>query len=172
KAIQKFKSADVLKIAIDSLQVTQGNLWKVKRLCIYSTFYNLSDFPLYIIANMKYFSMTNAVLYDSSGKKIYDNAIALDFIPDEIPDSTNFFKIEPHSFLKYPPEFMSVDYSSEKRYSIKILYSNKKRNKLPVVFNDKLNYKNAVYYFNMALRGDYASSNFLLYDNYKISQVK
>ena len=173
--LKKLKSENVLKVTLDSLGIENKSAY---RLIVYSTFHNETDTPLYVIANQDFANTVFAKVYNSNGGlvKPYQWMISCLIPLLSPPMSSDFFKIEPHSSIKYAPVYLDhydfADYISD-TYAIKLNYSNEKWSSLPgYPQGNKQDYLKWVLYFNMALRGDYISTDSLLFDNSKISKVK
>lgn len=83
--------------------------------------------------------------------------------------------IKPHSSIKYPVLILfynNFNLYSHDTNSIKLEYTNERRERMPgILFNPEEDNKNVKYYFDMALRGDYISSNSLIYNNKKINKI-
>jgi hypothetical protein len=170
--IQELDQEHILKITLDSLGIDDSVNSCLK---VYSTLRNETDTPLYIIVDQEFANMVSAVIHSSGGEAIEPSTLFASCLV-RLPMSSHFFKIEPHSSLKYPPVLLSR-YNFRKYpagiYSIKLEYFNKKWLQLPgVPRGSKQNYLEHVFYYNAALRGKYVSSNSLQFDNSGISKVK
>ncbi|MDR3628020.1 MAG: carboxypeptidase-like regulatory domain-containing protein [Ignavibacteriaceae bacterium] len=171
--LQKLQPESILKITLDSITIDDSEIAELK---VYSTFYNETDTPVYVIANMPRFYFVTGEIKNSSNEKINENVGLFHCVERELPLALEFIKIDPHSSIKYPPVYLDLYYFSKYPrdvYSVKLKYYYARPDRLPgLLHNQKGDYKIPMYYFNMALRGEYLSSNSLQFDNSKYSQVK
>lgn len=177
KSIEKYhdyfktlKPTDVLKIRLDSLTFSK-RYWK-----LYSTFYNKTDSIIYVIKELECLRLAEPVIMNSKGKMMKRNMVSIDCMGKSLPDSSDIIKIFPHDSANYSPVtimFHNFKYYPKDIYSIKLKYKYKRRKTLPGAFaNPKINYekklRKQIYYFNIALRGDYTSDDSLIFNNSKV----
>ncbi|MGE5432906.1 MAG: carboxypeptidase regulatory-like domain-containing protein [Syntrophomonadaceae bacterium] len=180
RSFSKLKPEDILDIIVDSLEFQKiqfkGSSFAFDFL-LHSTFTNKTDKDIFVLADLPCYPIIKPVVKNSRGEIVKKNMRMVDCMEKNIPASSDFLVIHPHSSIKYPPVKMTL-YNflnlPKDTYTIRMIYSFKRPNKLPGVFsNPELDYKNiykeAFLYFNTALRGEYTSSNEVKFDNSFIS---
>jgi len=162
KYFQSLKPENILSITVDSLTVeTMPSVIKV-----YATFHNESDSMEYVCGCVKCNSLAELVIYNSSGQKIRQNINFYVSDGGRIPDSFNYFTIEPHSSIKYTPVWLSLnvfDRFPSGTYYIKLKYPGRIIENMWE--NSALNwlYKKPKYVNYMALTGEFTSKDSLVY---------
>lgn len=180
RSFSKLRPEDILDIHVDSLE-----FWKIKLkgnsfafdFFLHSTFTNKTDKDIFVLADLPCYPIIKPLVKGSNGEIVKKNMIMYDCIEREIPDSSDFLVIHPHTSIKYPSVKMTLynflNYPKD-TYTIKMIYKFSRPNKLPGLFSDpdrdyKNIYRNAILYLNTALRGEYISKNEVMFDNSKIS---
>jgi hypothetical protein len=171
----KYKSSNILKIVLDSLSFDRIDKTLLK---VYSTFYNKTDKPIYVIRDIACLRMIEPRVTNSEGKLMRRNATFIDCMGEKtMPGSSDFIKILPNDSISYPPVYLYFNRFSHypiDNYHIALKYHYIRRIKLPGVYRDPKLYaqkfKRQMYYYNMALRGDFKSINFLKFNNSKIAK--
>lgn len=166
----KYNSEEILKILLDSLSIDKNDTSILK---VYSTFYNKTDTPIYVIRDIECLRMIEPEVVNSNGKLMKSNAIFVDCVGEKImPDSSDFIKILPNDSINYPPVFLYFNiftHYPKDDYKISLSYKYERRNTLPGTYwNTELyakKFKEQFYYYNMALRGEYKSTNYLKFNN-------
>lgn len=177
KSIEKyhnyFKTLDpnnILSIKLDSLSFGRY-YWK-----LYSTFYNKTDSTIFLIKELECLRLAESIVTNSKGQIMKRNMVSFDCMGKSLPDSSDIIEILPHDSAKYNPvtlKFHNFYYYPKDTYSIKLEYKYERRKTLPGAFaNPRYNYeerlKKQIYYFNVALRGDYISNNSIIFNNSKV----
>jgi hypothetical protein len=154
--------SEILKIDIDSV-VIRGNLTNV-----FSTFSNLSDFPIYVLRTSDCIFSCKIDLY-KDGKKITSNFLTItDCLGMKThPDSSDFLEILPHDKINYPPVqlLFSIPNEALNYYELTLTYNYKRPEFIsgPTFIAGAesfyKSYKNVFYYYNMAFRGNVRSEN-------------
>ncbi|MDR3628509.1 MAG: carboxypeptidase-like regulatory domain-containing protein [Ignavibacteriaceae bacterium] len=168
KYFKSLRPENILSITLDSLAVSSSD----HVLIIYSTFQNKSDSTVYICGCRKCGSLSEPVIYDSTGQTIKRNMGS--YVSEGVlPDSFKYFTIEPHSSRKYTPIRLSLtafnNYPSG-IYYIKLRYIGKRES--GNWGNSALNwlYKKPKYINYMALTGEYVSKDSLMFHYEKINK--
>lgn len=171
----KYDSEEILKIFLDSLSIDKNDTSLLK---IYSTFYNKTDTTIYVIRDIECLRMIEPEVLNSDGKLMKVNATFVDCVSEKImPDSSDFIKILPNNSIKYPPVYLYFNRFTHyplDDYKISLLYKYERRNTLPGTYWDTELYakkfKEQFYYYNMALRGEFKSINYLKFNNSQLTK--
>ncbi|MGE5432899.1 MAG: carboxypeptidase-like regulatory domain-containing protein [Syntrophomonadaceae bacterium] len=181
RSLSKLRPEDILDIHVDSLELRKikfkGDSFAFDFL-LHSTFTNKTDTDIFVLADLLCYPIIKPIVKNSRGEIVKKNMMMVDCMEKNIPASSDFLVIHPHTSIKYPPVKMTLynffNYPKD-TYTIKMIYSFRRPDKLPGLFsNPDLDYKNiykeAFLYFNTALRGEYTSSNEVKFDNSSISR--
>jgi hypothetical protein len=180
RSFSQLKPEDILDIHVDSLE-----FWKIKLkegsysfdFFLHSTFTNKTDKDIFVLADLPCYPIIKPLVKNSNRDIVKNNMIMVDCMERAIPDSSDFLVIHPHSSIKYPPVRMTLynflNYPKD-TYTIKMIYKFSRPDKLPGFFSRpemdyKYIYRKAILYFNIALRGEYISTNEVKFDNSEIS---
>jgi hypothetical protein len=180
RAFSHLKPEDILDIHVDSLEFRKMRLKEGSYafdFFLHSTFTNKTDKDIFVLADLPCYPIIKPLVKNSNRDIVKNNMIMVDCMERAIPDSSDFLVIHPHSSIKYPPVRMTLynflSYPKD-TYTIKMVYKFSRPDKLPGFFSRpemdyKYIYRKAILYFNIALRGEYISTNEVKFDNSEIS---
>lgn len=159
KYFDSLDSSKILEIKLDSLNQDITGFIK-----IYVSFYNKTDSIIYVIRDVDLVQMLYPIVKNSKGEIMQANVLHFDELGlKKFPDPIDLIEIKPHKKINYPTIILIHNFINSypnDNYLITIKYS----------FNiNKVNSsrigKVSRSIYNLALRGEYISSNALIYNN-------